>query len=110
MATRNKRVQVALSDETARLVDELHAMSGQSKSSIISELLDQVAPALQTTLEALRLLQDRPREAQRLLKNFTHSAIATVTQASLDLDASIDKRTVKGKRAKKGGLRGGSTN
>lgn len=110
MATRNKRVQVALSDETARLVDELHAISGQSKSSIISELLDQVVPALQMTIQALRLLEDRPREAQRLLNNYTHAAIAQVTQANLDLDASIDRRTVKGKRAKKGGLRGGSTN
>lgn len=107
MATRNKRVQVALSDEVTRLVDELHELTGQTKSSIISELMDQVAPALQTTIQAIKLLQEQPREAQRLIQNFTNEAVLGVTQASLDLDAAIDARTQKGKRARMGGIRRG---
>lgn len=109
MATRNKRVQVALSDEVTRLVDELHELTGQTKSSIISELMDQVAPALQTTLEALKLLKDQPREAQRLIQNFTNEAFMASAQASLEFDQALQARaTQKGKRSRKGGLSGKS--
>lgn len=104
MATRNKRVQVALSDEVSQLVDELHELTGQTKSSIISELMDQVAPALQTTLKAIRLLHEQPREAQRLIQNFTNEAVMASAQASLELDAAIESRATKGKRSRKGGF------
>jgi uncharacterized protein (DUF1778 family) len=108
MGTKNKRVQVALSDEATKLVDELSALTGQSKSSVVSEMMDVALPAIQTTIEAVRLLQEQPREAQRLLANFTNEAIVMASQASLDLDAAIDSRTVKGKR-RKGGLSGRAT-
>lgn len=96
MATRNKRVQVALSDEVSRLVNELHELTGQSKSSVISELMDQVAPALQTTIEAIRLIQEQPREAQRLIESFANDAVRGLAEASRDLDTAITERTGKG--------------
>lgn len=104
MATRNKRVQVALSDEVTRLVDELHELTGQTKSSIISELMDQVAPALHTTLQALKLLNEQPLEAQRLIQNFTNEAVMGAAQASLEFDQALQSRSRKGKRSRKGGL------
>ena len=109
MATKRKRVQVTLSDEVWALVEEVHALTGTPKSAVISEMLDQVAPVIQTQIGALRLLKEQPREAQRLVQNFANEAIAKVAQASLDLDAAMDARTVKGKRAKKEARRGRSS-
>lgn len=107
MATKRKRVQVALSDEVWALVDEVHALTGTPKSAVISEILDEVAPAFAVQIEALRQLKTAPLEAQRLMQNFANESVAKLAQASLDLDTAIaDARTVKGKRAKKGGLRG----
>lgn len=106
MAGRRNRVLVTPSDEAWRLLEELHQLGGQPRAAIVAELLDVALPALETSLQALRLLKDQPREAQRLLSNFTAAAVAQASQATLDLDAAIDARTVKGKRAKKGGARG----
>ena len=106
MATKRKRLQITLSDEVWALVEEIHGLTGDSKSAVISEMLDMVAPALQTQVGALRVLQENPREAQRLVQNFANQAVGQLAQASLDLDAALDGRTVKGKRAKKGGPRG----
>lgn len=96
--TQNKRVAVTLSPEGLKLMNELSTLTGQPKSALLSEMVDTALPAFQTTVEALRLIQEQPREAQRLLANFTSEALMQVSQSQLDLDASIDARTVKGKR------------
>jgi len=101
MATKRKRLQVTLSDEVWALVDEVHALTGTPKSAVISEILDQVSPVFQNTIHALRIVQEQPREAQRLIQNFANEAIGKVAQASLELDQAIDGRTVKGKRARR---------
>ena len=106
MATKRPRVNVTLSDEVWLLVDEIHRLSGTPKSAVIGEMLDTIAPVIATQIEALRMLHESPREAQRLIQKFANEGIAKVAQASLDLDAAMDTRTVKGKRAKTGGLRG----
>ena len=101
MATKRKRLNVTLSDEVWALVNEVHALTGTPKSAVISEILDEVAPVFQNTIHALRIVKEQPREAQRLIQNFANEAIGKATQASLDLDAAIDARTVKGKRARR---------
>lgn len=106
MATKRKRLQVGLSDESWMLVEEIHQLTGTPKAAILSEIIDQVAPVFATTIAALRMVQEQPREAQRLIQNFANEAVANLAQASLNLDAAVDARTVKGKRMKTGGLRG----
>ncbi len=109
MATKRKRLNVTLSDEVWALVDEVHGFTGDSKSSIVSEILDEIAPVFVTQIQALRQLAEAPREAQRLIQNFSNVSIGKLTQANLDLDAALDTRTMKGKRGKSGGLRGRRT-
>ena len=99
MTTKRKRLNVTLSDEVWALVNEVHALTGNPKSAVISEILDEVAPVFANQIQALRLLKDQPREAQRLIQNFANESIGKVVQVQLDLDAAIDARTVKGKRA-----------
>lgn len=101
MAVKRKRVLVTPSDEAWALIEEVHKLTGTPKAAIISEILDEVAPVFQNTINALRIVQEQPREAQRLIQNFANEAIGKVAQASLDLDAAMDGRTVKGKRARR---------
>jgi len=101
MATKRKRLNVTLSDEVWALVNEVHALTGTPKAAVISEILDQVSPVFQNTIHALRIVQEQPREAQRLIQNYANEAIGTLAQASLDLDKAIDGRTLKGKRARR---------
>jgi len=101
MTVKRKRLNVTLSDAVWALVDEVNALTGTSKSAIISEILDEVAPVFQTQIQALRVLKDSPREAQRLMQNFSNESIARLAQTNLDLDLAIDARTVQGQRAKR---------
>ena len=101
MAAKRKRVQVTVSDEVWALVNEVHALTGTPRSAVISEILDEVAPVFQNTIHALRIVKEQPREAQRLIQNMANSAIAQTAQAALDLDVSLDARTVKGQRARR---------
>lgn len=96
------------SDEVLALVEELHEISGEPKAAIVSEMLDQVAPVFQNHIKALRYAKEgRVEEAQRIINRFASEALGQLSQAQLDLDTAVaDHRTVKGKRAKKGGIRG----
>jgi predicted YcjX-like family ATPase len=100
VVNRNPRVQVTLSREVAGLLQELHDLTGQPKSALISDMLDQIAPAFATTVKALLIVQEQPREAQRLIQNMANEAIAQAAQGALDLDSTLDARTVKERRAK----------
>jgi hypothetical protein len=101
MPTLRKRINVTPSDEVWVLINEVNALTGTPKASIISEMLDAIAPVFQNTIQALRVVNDQPREAQRLIQNFANESIGRVAQQQLELDAAIDARTVKGARAKR---------
>ena len=99
---RNPRVQVTLTPEAMAMLDELASLTGQAKSAIVSELVDVALPAMQVTLDALRVVHRQLGEARRLLSQFAHQQTAALAQAQLDLDVALDGRTVKGKRQKRG--------
>lgn len=109
MASKRRRLLLTPSDEVWALIDEVHALTGTPRAAIVSEILDEIAPAFQAQIQALRMVKEAPREAQRLINNYAAESMGKLAQAQLDLDAAIDGRTVKGKRAKKGGVRGRST-
>jgi len=108
MPTTRRRIQVTPSDEVWALIDEVHALTGTPKAAIVAEILDEVAPVFSNQLQALRILKDSPREAQRLIQNFANESVAKLAQTSLDLDAALDGRTVSGKRARRKGAKNGT--
>ncbi len=108
MPTKRNRIMITPSDEVWALINELHGLTGTSKAGLISELLDQIAPVFQNTIQAVRYAKEgKVEEAQRIIGRFANEAVGQLAQAQLDLDDAVnDGRTVKGKRAKKGGFRG----
>ena len=115
MPTTRRRLQLTLSDQVWALVDEVHKLTGTPKAAIVSEILDELAPVFMTQLEALRLMQSAPRQAQELMKQFSDKAIEGLAQHNLEFDELLTKheakqqslelpadgRTVQGKRARR---------
>ena len=101
LVKKSPRVYVTLSPEANDLVFQVAKITGQSKSSIVAELMDVALPALQQLGEALKVVKDAPLEAQRMMTRFANAATGELDQAMLDLDAAIDPRTVKGKRVRR---------
>ena len=101
MATILPRLSVTLSPEANRLLVAISGLTRQSRSSIISELLDSALPALEAMHQALEVVQKQPLEAQRLLARHANQATAQLAQAQLEFDDHVDARTVKGRRRKR---------
>ena len=98
---RNMRVAVTLSPESLRLLNEISEVMGQPKAALVAELVDAALPAIQTTLQALKVAKEQPLEAQRLMSNYAAKATMELSQQQLELDAAIDARTVKGRARKR---------
>jgi predicted DNA-binding protein len=95
---RAPRVNVTLSPEAYKALSELSAANDQPKAAIVAELFDAALPALKVALDAIRVVKQQPREAQRMLTAHALNARMALDQQQLLLDEAIDRRTVKGKR------------
>lgn len=98
---KRRRVQVTLSEETWEQVEHVADQLQQPKAAILAELIDAALPAMNVTIEALKLAQEFPREAQRLVTNYGAQAVMQLQQQQLELDAAVTK--------KQGGARRGRT-
>lgn len=98
---KNTRVAVTLTPESLALLTEISEVMKQSKSALVAELVDAALPAIQTTLAALKIVKEQPREAQRLMANYAAKATMELAQEQLDFDAQVDARTVKGRALKR---------
>lgn len=101
MATKRPRVFVTTTPQVMAALDKLQALTGQSKSGMISELIDAALPALQAAIEALQVVKEQPREAERLMAAYTAHAINAATQEQIDFGRALDARTMEGKRARR---------
>jgi predicted DNA-binding protein len=67
MPTVNPRLSVTLTPELAAVMDRMSALTGNSKSSLVAELLESSLPVFErmmVVLEAANQLQDQAKEAQ----------------------------------------------
>lgn len=96
-----RRVQVTLSAEAWALVEEISGLTGDPKAKLLAEVFEAALPAIRSTMEALRIVKQQPREAQRLMQNFAAGALMEMSQAQLDLDKHISEKEKK-RRKKRG--------
>lgn len=86
MPAARPRMQVTPSDKGYRLLQELSKLTGKAPATIVRELLDEAAPALEMTLEAARTIAARPEQAQAAVARLIDLANTAIAQASLDLN------------------------
>jgi hypothetical protein len=73
----------------------------QSKASIVSELMDEVAPVMIGQLSALDALEATPELAKQHVQQYATDAIGFIAQTNMDFAASEDARTVEGQKARR---------
>lgn len=79
-------MHVTPSDQGYRLLQELSKLTGKAPATIVRELLDEAAPALEMVIQAYRDIQGTPELAQAAVLRLAAQAHQTIAQASLDLD------------------------
>lgn len=102
-----RRVQVTLSMETWAVVERIAELTGSPKATLLAEVFDAALPSFETTLKALELAKQQPREAQRLVSNYAAEQVMKLQQAQLELDARVTDHMAKPKKGR--GRRAGAT-
>ena len=80
-------VDCRLSDSTLAIVEAIAVAAGRSRTAIIGELLDDVAPVLRAQLEAMRQVAAAPERAGELLADLARDGRARIDQAELTFRA-----------------------
>ncbi len=92
MPAARPRMQVTPSETSYRFLQELCRLTGKAPATIVRELLDEAAPALETAVLALREVRRRPEQAQAAMTRLANTAIRDLSQAQLDLDTALKQR------------------
>lgn len=90
--TIEKRLNITPSPRTGPLLRELARLTGKGPATLVRELLDEAAPALEMAVQAFREIESRPQEAQAAVARLAAKAHHTIAQASLDLDSAMQKK------------------
>ncbi|MCR6497401.1 hypothetical protein LJB71_15080 [Thermomonas sp. S9] len=96
MPAARPRMHVTPSESVHALLRELSQLTGKPPATIVREMLDEAAPALEMAVQAFRALHRRPQEAQAAIARMAAKAHQTIAQATLDLDKASE-----GKRGRK---------
>lgn len=90
MPTLKPRVQVTLEPETHEIIDRFARLQKRTRGSIISELLDSIAPPLARTVALLEAAQEAPKSVKQGLRSVVEGLhvdlVAATGQASVALE------------------------
>lgn len=106
MPAARPRYQVTPTESTSLLLERLGKLTGKPTATMIRELLDEAAPALQMTLDAFEQIAQRPEEMEAVVFRMAQKAQEEIVQQVLHLDNSRKagrKPKDKGRGAAKGG-------
>lgn len=81
-------MHVTPSEQGYRLLQELSKLTGKAPATIVRDLLDEAAPALETMVQAFRDIQGSTEQAQAAVMRLAAEAHKSIAQATLDLDNS----------------------
>lgn len=84
MQKQRNRVNLTLDDEIFNLLTELSSLSDKPKATLINELLNDVKPHLEYSIELLTLLKDEKLTMSQA-KTFFNRNLADVSEQTADL-------------------------
>lgn len=102
MTAARPRMHVTPSEQGYRLLQELSKLTGKAPATIVRELLDEAAPGMEMTIEAFRMLRERPNQSQAAVARLAAQAHAAIAQATLDLDTDKKPGRKPGKKRRQG--------
>ena len=65
-----KRIALSVPPEMEEVLDKISDLTGQPKTKIILEMLEQYVPVLEQTLEALEQIRDNKEDALSIVQKF----------------------------------------
>ena len=86
MPNARPRIQITPSEHSYRQLVRLSELTKKGQATIVRELLDEAAPALQMMLEALEQLETRPLAMESVVHRLAAQAHQSIAQATLSLD------------------------
>jgi len=86
MPNARPRIQITPTEQSYRQLVRLSKLTKKGQATIVRELLDEAAPALDMMLEALEQLEKRPQEMAGVVHRLAAQAHQTIAQATLDLN------------------------
>lgn len=81
-------MHVTPSEPGYRLLQELSKLTGKAPATIVRELLDEAAPALEMMIQAFRDIHATPEVTKAAVMRMAAEAHQAIAQATLDLDNS----------------------
>jgi hypothetical protein len=93
-------MHVTPSEGSYLLLTRLSKLTGKAQATIVRELLDEAAPALEQMLEAFEQLAKRPQEMEAVVHRLAAQAHQTISQVTLDLDTDRKPGRKPGKRGR----------
>lgn len=92
MPTIAARFSITPSPACEPIINELAKLLGKPKAAIVRELLDEAMPAMQLTLEAVRIAKTHPERAQALLADYGARAVHQLMQEQINFSEALKKR------------------
>lgn len=92
MARKDERLAFLPSGPVRMALDEINALTGKSRASIVADMLDGVAPLFLDQLKLLKAVEQQPEKARDLVQQFGMQGINTISQQLLDLPPVRPKR------------------
>lgn len=86
MPATQPRLQITPTLQSHLLLERLSKLTGKGKATIVREMLDEAAPAMQAMVEAFEQLAKRPQEMEAVVHRMAAQAHQTIAQVTLDLD------------------------
>jgi alpha/beta superfamily hydrolase len=90
MQKQRNRVNLTLDDEIFNLLTELSSLSDKPKATLINELLNDVKPHLEYSIELLNLLQNEKLTMSQA-KTFFNRNLADVNEQTADLLRTVNQ-------------------
>lgn len=101
MGTRVQRIAITPSVELRAFLMEISGVSGQSLSSVASEMLEDVVPVYRARLDAMKLIAATPDLARQHVKALADASTNAIAQVLIEFDSDPDPRTMAGKKKRR---------
>lgn len=89
---KNPRIAFVPSDHLLTVITQLSELSGKSKASIVSEIMDEAATVMSGQLAAYRQIAAAPEKAREVLQQYANDAVAQIAQVVMDFEEPPKKR------------------
>lgn len=92
MPTKRPRINVTITPELHQALIEFRRASGMSPASMLSTMLSETVPVIQSMTEAYKLAKKSPQQAAQVMRDLVSNTHVQVAQMQLDMQPKAKKK------------------